>query len=154
MCYDKNSPWGGRRAVFRLQCHMGLVSGHTLTFLKPELDCASEGIYELLPRLIKLPASLLFHCKSSADRLTLDSLSSAAVKYTHANSSSLLSQRPAASACLFLFQIPNSQKMEKWSCCCQTALKWSEVEPLARTNLSFIILWSSLVGNKGEQDNL
>lgn len=49
LCYDKNSPLGGRRAVFRLQFHMGLVSRHTLTFLKSELDVASEGIYKLLP---------------------------------------------------------------------------------------------------------
>ncbi|XP_078025168.1 tensin-3 [Epinephelus lanceolatus] len=42
VCYDKNSQSASRQVVFRLQFHTGLVHGHTLTFSKAELDCASE----------------------------------------------------------------------------------------------------------------
>ncbi|XP_023284618.1 tensin-3-like [Seriola lalandi dorsalis] len=42
VCYDKNSRLSSRQVVFRLQFHTGLVHGHTLTFLKADLDCASE----------------------------------------------------------------------------------------------------------------
>uniref|UniRef100_A0A8P4K3K3 Tensin 3 n=1 Tax=Dicentrarchus labrax TaxID=13489 RepID=A0A8P4K3K3_DICLA len=51
VCYDKNSQSDSRQVVFRLQFHTGLVHGHALTFFKADLDCASEGIYELLPSL-------------------------------------------------------------------------------------------------------
>ncbi|KAF3835502.1 hypothetical protein F7725_028060 [Dissostichus mawsoni] len=43
VCYDKNSHSASRQVVFRLQFHTGLVHGHTLTFSKADLDCASEG---------------------------------------------------------------------------------------------------------------
>ncbi|XP_070688543.1 tensin-3-like [Pempheris klunzingeri] len=42
VCYDKNSQSASRQVVFRLQFHTGLVHGHTLTFSKADLDCASE----------------------------------------------------------------------------------------------------------------
>ncbi|TNN59910.1 Tensin-3 [Liparis tanakae] len=42
VCYDKNSQSASRQVVFRLQFHTGLVFGHTLTFSKADLDCASE----------------------------------------------------------------------------------------------------------------
>ncbi|XP_029004901.1 tensin-3 isoform X2 [Betta splendens] len=42
VCYDKNSRSSSRQAVFRLQFHTGLVHGHTLTFSKTDLDCASD----------------------------------------------------------------------------------------------------------------
>ncbi|KAK1896302.1 Tensin-3, partial [Dissostichus eleginoides] len=42
VCYDKNSRSASRQVVFRLQFHTGLVHGHTLTFSKADLDCASE----------------------------------------------------------------------------------------------------------------
>ncbi|XP_056270213.1 tensin-3 isoform X2 [Pseudoliparis swirei] len=42
VCYDKNSQSASRQVVFRLQFHTGLVLGHTLTFCKADLDCASE----------------------------------------------------------------------------------------------------------------
>ncbi|KAM9358500.1 tensin-3-like [Symphorus nematophorus] len=42
VCYDKNSQSASRQVVFRLQFHTGLVDGHTLTFSKADLDCASE----------------------------------------------------------------------------------------------------------------
>ncbi|XP_071342634.1 tensin-3-like isoform X2 [Trachinotus anak] len=42
VCYDKNSRSSSRQVVFRLQFHTGLIHGHTLTFLKADLDCASE----------------------------------------------------------------------------------------------------------------
>ncbi|XP_037626067.1 tensin-3 isoform X1 [Sebastes umbrosus] len=42
VCYDKNSRAASRQVVFRLQFHTGLVHGHTLTFFKADLDCASE----------------------------------------------------------------------------------------------------------------
>ncbi|XP_019133056.2 tensin-3 isoform X2 [Larimichthys crocea] len=42
VCYDKNSVSSSRQVVFRLQFHTGLVHGHTLTFFKADLDCASE----------------------------------------------------------------------------------------------------------------
>ncbi|KAJ4943083.1 hypothetical protein JOQ06_005592 [Pogonophryne albipinna] len=42
VCYDKNSHSASRQVVFRLQFHTGLVHGHTLTFSKADLDCASE----------------------------------------------------------------------------------------------------------------
>ncbi|XP_029285990.1 LOW QUALITY PROTEIN: tensin 3-2 [Cottoperca gobio] len=42
VCYDKNSRSASRQVVFRLQFHTGLVHGHTLTFCKADLDCASE----------------------------------------------------------------------------------------------------------------
>ncbi|XP_026200772.1 tensin-3 isoform X2 [Anabas testudineus] len=42
VCYDKNSRSSSRQVVFRLQFHTGLVHGHTLTFSKADLDCASE----------------------------------------------------------------------------------------------------------------
>ncbi|XP_040896229.1 tensin-3 isoform X2 [Toxotes jaculatrix] len=42
VCYDKNSRSASRQVIFRLQFHTGLVNGHTLTFLKADLDCASE----------------------------------------------------------------------------------------------------------------
>ncbi|XP_073332845.1 si:ch211-191a24.3 [Pagrus major] len=42
VCYDKNSRSSSRQVVFRLQFHTGLVQGHTLTFFKADLDCASE----------------------------------------------------------------------------------------------------------------
>ncbi|XP_068446063.1 si:ch211-191a24.3 [Clinocottus analis] len=42
VCYDKNGQSASRQVVFRLQFHTGLVEGHTLTFCKADLDCASE----------------------------------------------------------------------------------------------------------------
>lgn len=42
VCYDKNSTLSRRHVVFRLQFHTGLVDGHSLTFFKSDLDCASE----------------------------------------------------------------------------------------------------------------
>ncbi|XP_034438101.1 tensin-3 isoform X1 [Hippoglossus hippoglossus] len=42
VCYDKNSRSDRRQVVFRLQFHTGLVHQHSLTFLKADLDCASE----------------------------------------------------------------------------------------------------------------
>ncbi|KAM3619302.1 uncharacterized protein V6R79_005884 [Siganus canaliculatus] len=42
VCYEKNSRSASRQVVFRIQFHTGLVLGHTLTFLKAELDGASE----------------------------------------------------------------------------------------------------------------
>ncbi|CAI5636924.1 unnamed protein product [Oreochromis niloticus] len=42
VCYDKNSGSASRQVVFRLQFHTGLISGHTLTFSKADLDCARE----------------------------------------------------------------------------------------------------------------
>ncbi|KAK2835006.1 hypothetical protein Q5P01_015490 [Channa striata] len=42
VCYDKNSVSATRQVVFRLQFHTGLVHGHSLTFSKVDLDCASE----------------------------------------------------------------------------------------------------------------
>uniref|UniRef100_A0A4W6FAN1 Tensin 3 n=1 Tax=Lates calcarifer TaxID=8187 RepID=A0A4W6FAN1_LATCA len=42
VCYDKDSRSGSRQVVFCLQFHTGLVHGHTLTFSKADLDCASE----------------------------------------------------------------------------------------------------------------
>ncbi|XP_039984327.1 tensin-3-like isoform X1 [Xiphias gladius] len=42
VCYDKDSRSASRQVVFRLQFHTGLEHGHTLTFLKADLDCASE----------------------------------------------------------------------------------------------------------------
>ncbi|XP_054458543.1 tensin-3 [Anoplopoma fimbria] len=44
VCYDKNSQSASRQVVFRLQFHTGLVTGHTLTFCKADLDCASEDV--------------------------------------------------------------------------------------------------------------
>uniref|UniRef100_A0A8C6WF98 Tensin 3 n=1 Tax=Neogobius melanostomus TaxID=47308 RepID=A0A8C6WF98_9GOBI len=43
VCYDKDSRSSTRQIVFRLQFHTGLVHGHSLTFFKADLDCASEG---------------------------------------------------------------------------------------------------------------
>lgn len=55
VCYDKNSRSSSRQVIFRLQFHTGLVHGHTLTFLKADLDCASAGtIYNLLFSLLSL----------------------------------------------------------------------------------------------------
>nr|XP_046247767.1 tensin-3 isoform X2 [Scatophagus argus] len=42
VCYDKNSQSASRQVVFRLQFHTGVMQGHTLTFFKADLDCASE----------------------------------------------------------------------------------------------------------------
>ncbi|XP_068599712.1 tensin-3-like [Brachionichthys hirsutus] len=42
VCYDKNTCSATRQVVFRVQFHTGLVHGHTLTFFKADLDCASE----------------------------------------------------------------------------------------------------------------
>ncbi|XP_068174786.1 si:ch211-191a24.3 isoform X2 [Antennarius striatus] len=42
VCYDKNSRLSSRQVVFRVQFHTGLIHGHTLTFFKADLDCASE----------------------------------------------------------------------------------------------------------------
>uniref|UniRef100_A0A665WUM4 Tensin 3 n=1 Tax=Echeneis naucrates TaxID=173247 RepID=A0A665WUM4_ECHNA len=42
VCYDINSNSSSRQVVFRLQFHTGLVHRRTLTFLKPDLDCAIE----------------------------------------------------------------------------------------------------------------
>ncbi|XP_020793772.1 tensin-3 isoform X1 [Boleophthalmus pectinirostris] len=42
VCYDKNWRSSSRQVVFRLQFHTGLVHGHSLTFFKADLDCASE----------------------------------------------------------------------------------------------------------------
>ncbi|XP_044055460.1 tensin-3 isoform X2 [Siniperca chuatsi] len=42
VCYDKNSRSASRQVVFRLQFHTGLINGHSLTFSKVDLDCASE----------------------------------------------------------------------------------------------------------------
>ncbi|XP_069377491.1 si:ch211-191a24.3 isoform X2 [Paralichthys olivaceus] len=42
VCYDKNSRSDRRQVLFRLQFHTGLEHQHTLTFLKADLDCASE----------------------------------------------------------------------------------------------------------------
>uniref|UniRef100_A0AAV2KVB3 Tensin 3 n=1 Tax=Knipowitschia caucasica TaxID=637954 RepID=A0AAV2KVB3_KNICA len=42
VCYDKNWRLSSRQIVFRLQFHTGLVHGHSLTFFKADLDCASE----------------------------------------------------------------------------------------------------------------
>ncbi|KAF3690455.1 Tensin-3 Tensin-like SH2 domain-containing protein 1 Tumor endothelial marker 6 [Channa argus] len=44
VCYDKNSISATRQVVFRLQFHTGLVHGHSLTFSKVDLDCASEEL--------------------------------------------------------------------------------------------------------------
>lgn len=97
VCYDKNSRSASRQVVFRLQFHMGLVHGHTLNFFKADLDCASEGIYNLLsPLPTKVLAALIAHhsyygalsiliCNRCilqsphSDALTLDSLSVAGV---------------------------------------------------------------------------
>uniref|UniRef100_A0A3Q3X217 Tensin 3, tandem duplicate 1 n=1 Tax=Mola mola TaxID=94237 RepID=A0A3Q3X217_MOLML len=51
VCYDKNHRLANRQVVFRLQFHMGFVHENTLTFCKTDLDCADEGIYDLLPSL-------------------------------------------------------------------------------------------------------
>lgn len=97
MCYDKNSHSGSRQVVFRLQFHMGLVHGHALTFFKADLDCASEGIYNLLsPLPTKVLVLAVMHYAAlsilicnrcilrspHSDALTLDSLSVAGVGYT------------------------------------------------------------------------
>ncbi|XP_045906358.1 tensin-3-like isoform X1 [Micropterus dolomieu] len=42
VCYDKDNRSVSRQVVFRLQFHTGLVHGHTLSFSKADLDCASE----------------------------------------------------------------------------------------------------------------
>ncbi|KAF7650935.1 hypothetical protein LDENG_00118420 [Lucifuga dentata] len=42
VCYDRNSQSGSRQVIFRLQFPTGIVHGHTLTFSKADLDCASE----------------------------------------------------------------------------------------------------------------
>ncbi|XP_062251802.1 si:ch211-191a24.3 isoform X2 [Platichthys flesus] len=42
VCYDKDSRSDRRQVVFRLQFHTGLVHQHSLTFLKADLDAASE----------------------------------------------------------------------------------------------------------------
>lgn len=49
VCYNKNSCLANRQVIFRLQFHTGLVHEHTLTFFKEDLDCATEGIYNLVP---------------------------------------------------------------------------------------------------------
>uniref|UniRef100_A0A671W463 Tensin 3 n=1 Tax=Sparus aurata TaxID=8175 RepID=A0A671W463_SPAAU len=70
VCYDKNSRSSSRQVVFRLQFHTGLVQGHTLTFFKADLDCASQdprfpedGKVELLlsdsPEKIQAPPQVL-----------------------------------------------------------------------------------------------
>ncbi|XP_054911850.1 tensin-3 [Poeciliopsis prolifica] len=42
VCYEKNLQSVSRQVVFRLQFHMGLVFGHSLSFFKADLDCAAE----------------------------------------------------------------------------------------------------------------
>ncbi|KAM6922033.1 tensin-3-like [Xenentodon cancila] len=42
VCYNRDIGSGSRQAVFRLQLHTGLVVGHSLSFFKTDLDCASE----------------------------------------------------------------------------------------------------------------
>ncbi|XP_014844763.1 PREDICTED: tensin-3-like [Poecilia mexicana] len=42
VCYEKNLQSASRQVVFRLQFHMGLVFGHSLSFCKADLDCAAE----------------------------------------------------------------------------------------------------------------
>uniref|UniRef100_A0A3B3TIY5 Tensin-3-like n=1 Tax=Poecilia latipinna TaxID=48699 RepID=A0A3B3TIY5_9TELE len=42
VCYEKNLQSESRQVVFRLQFHMGLVFGHSLSFCKADLDCAAE----------------------------------------------------------------------------------------------------------------
>ncbi|XP_030584268.1 tensin-3-like [Archocentrus centrarchus] len=44
VCYDKNSLSASRQVIFRVQFHTGLIAGHTLTFSKADLDCASEDV--------------------------------------------------------------------------------------------------------------
>ncbi|XP_027883417.1 tensin-3-like isoform X2 [Xiphophorus couchianus] len=41
VCYEKNLQSVSRQVVFRLQFHMGLVFGHSLSFCKADLDCAA-----------------------------------------------------------------------------------------------------------------
>ncbi|XP_061594982.1 si:ch211-191a24.3 [Cololabis saira] len=42
VCYHKILGSGSRQVVLRLQLHSGLVVGHSLSFSKADLDCASE----------------------------------------------------------------------------------------------------------------
>ncbi|XP_024919917.1 tensin-3-like isoform X3 [Cynoglossus semilaevis] len=85
VCYDKNSRPASRQVVFRLQFHTGLVQGHSLTFLKTDLDRASEdlqfpedGKVELFfsERPEKITGRELWHNSSSVtvDYDTLDPL--------------------------------------------------------------------------------
>lgn len=129
MCYDKNSHSASRQVVFRLQFHMGLVHGHTLTFYKADLDCASEGIYNLLSPLptkvlvaVMLCAALsILICNRCilqsphSDVLTLDSLSVAGVGYTWEYGVCQV-YFPAAWLCLFMFlsdaRFPEDGKVE------------------------------------------
>lgn len=130
ICYNINRRSGHRRALFRLQFHVGLVSRHTLTFLKSELDCASEGIYELLPTLLVL--STVNH-QQTIYPWTLYQ------PQQLRNTPMLIPPAPElTSSCLclfFIFQIPRFQKMQKWNWFCLTALKRSKVDQRTQSSL-------------------